>query len=104
MSGKSTFLNTLLKDWSSMYPGDRVRKVVLVHKFTDQLVYRELRDYFGDEKIILTHDFNHDILSPETTGDPSEGTCIVILDDVLQEVASNVLLTELVIGGTHHLR
>ena len=104
MSGKSTFLNRLLLDWSSMYPNERIRKIVLVHKFSDQPTYRELRAHFGDDKLLLSKDFSEELLSVENIGHSSEGVCIFILDDVLHDVASNPLLTDLVIGSTHHLR
>ena len=103
MSGKTHFVIRLIKKWSSIYPGENIRKILIIHKFGVQPAYRDLMDIYGS-KVETTTEFGDYLLDPDYIGDPSDGTAIILLDDTLHLIAKNSTLTQLIIGGVHHMR
>lgn len=85
-----------------MFVDNRIRKVVVVQKFRNQPAYEELLSYFGPKIITFTQEFDENTISVENLGPASNGSAIVVLDDMMHLVANSELLCSLIIGGVHH--
>ena len=103
MSGKSHFVNQIILNWTVIYPGDKIRKIIIVHKFPNQSAYRELINKYGD-LVQMTNTFDEQLLENSNMDVNTNGTIILLLDDTLHLIAKNSLLCQLIIGSVHHER
>ena len=98
-SGKSTFATSLLLNWNTIWPGQPIRKLVVVYSYFQPL-YCQLQEKYGD-KCIFTTSLTADLL--EKLGEPELGPACILLDDVAHKIGSSDVLVSLYIGACHHL-
>ncbi len=85
-SGKSMAINHLIRNYRNLFKGKGISKLLLVYSVYQPSVYGELiASLPEDTEVCLFHGLSESLFHPETL-QSSDGTTVLILDDVLGSV------------------
>ena len=99
--GKTTWALRLLNALDVLWPGTRVRSVLLVSPFRNARLEAQLRLLFGSVHVAQRLEPRH--ATREFLGSPSDGLGIVLIDDLGARLKQSAPLEELFIHGVSHL-
>lgn len=101
-SGKSVFLCKLLMQWPEIFPDVPIRRILIIYH-TKQKIHERIREFFGDEKCVLSQYLLPIHLEDEFLGPKTEGAAILWLDDATVDgYCDSKLVNSIACAKCHH--